>query len=59
MQYDAVIIALVILFHFLTTLFSQLHTETIITLPSNGTPTLKALQDKQISRPLIRLILTK
>lgn len=43
----------------LTTLFSQVHTETIIALQSNGTPILKALQEKQISRPLIQLILTK
>lgn len=59
MNYNTVIIVLVIPFRFLTTLFSQLQTETIIALQSNGTPFLKALQEKQIARPLIHLILTK
>lgn len=47
MHYNTVTIALLVLFQVLTTLFSQLHTETIIVLQSNGTPTSKALQDKQ------------
>lgn len=51
MHYNPVIRALVILLHFLPTLFSQLHTETITALQSDGTSILKALQEKQISRP--------